>query len=127
MRKGVKGNVVNLKGAGRVIVAMAIGGSAVVGVGCAPEYSVPASAQLVQEGSNTDVTWEAPENGRIFVVNSTLNQITYTGPVNRADKVVIDLANNLIEVGGRPVVSGSLSGADTYQIHFMADPLLVRS
>ncbi len=87
--------------------------------GCASRsMEVPASAQLMTQGSGDQVMFRATQPGRVYVSNESDGKILYQGEVRRGDAVEVDPKDDEIQIGGRTVTQTSMGDGDQYKIFF---------
>src|SRR5829696_5296129 len=62
-------------------------------------HVVPATAQLMREGDEP-IVFRAPENGTVYVYNSSDDRLVYTGAVRRGQTVQVDPDEDFVMVDG---------------------------
>jgi len=93
-------------------------GTAAVG-GCLSERSnvIPQSAQLRVEGDKL-LTYNAAQDGMVYVFNRNANEVVYSGQINRNQSITVDPEKNQILLDGRMVSENTLRNGDRYRIFF---------
>jgi len=94
------------------VVAICLGG-------CMSERNaqIPSTAERVAEGTG-DVSYRAPDNGRVYVFDRNDDRIVFTGDVDKDQLVVVDTKNDRITVGDKVVSEKSLHPGNAHRIFF---------
>jgi hypothetical protein len=96
--------------------------------GCAADRheDIPKSAPMVAKGE-TDVTWQAPSEGEVFVYDQSEGKMLYSGRVQRGDTLVIDARKDKIELAGRTVMDKQIRDHNQVEIFFQENPLALQA
>ena len=93
-------------------------GFAAILSGCADRPpSVPASANLMTEGSN-QISYRASEFGRVYINDETDHRLLYQGDVEKGDMVELNAKDDRILVGGRTVSERAMDDLHDYKNFF---------
>jgi len=96
---------------------MTVGLMAIVS-GCADRpTAVPASANLMTEGSNR-MSFRATQFGRVYVTDETDKKILYQGEVDKGDMVEVNAQDDRVLVGGRTVTEQPMVDNHQYRVFF---------
>jgi hypothetical protein len=102
----------------RQFAAGATVGFAAILSGCADRTpAVPASANLMTEGSN-QISFRANEFGRVYISDETDHRILYQGDVDKGDMVELNAKDDRILVAGRTVSERPMEDTHDYKIFF---------
>jgi hypothetical protein len=87
--------------------------------GCASERheGVPASATLGAE-SRGALTYTAPHDGMVYVVDTNDDRLIYSGAVHRGDVMRLDTQSRRIMLDDRPMQDKVLDTNHTYRVYF---------
>lgn len=113
----------------RHIAAAAVLGAAVISGGCESNDrpdSVPLTARELGAGRE-EATFNATEEGTVYVVDATRNDMVYTGRVKKGDNVHVDAKDNRILVNGAAVTEQDLLNDHKYKIFFEEGPEAART
>src|SRR5256885_15591573 len=98
-------------------VVVTVGLMAIVS-GCADRpTAVPASANLMTEGSNR-MSFRPTQFGRVYVTDETDKKILYQGEVDKGDMVEVNAQDDRILVGGRTVTEQPMVDSHQYRVFF---------
>ena len=113
----------------RQFAAAAVLGTAVIAGGCASDDrpgSVPLTARELGAGREV-ATFNATEEGTVYIVDDTRNDMIYTGRVKKGDNVRVDAKDNRVLVNGAAVTEQDLLNDHKYKIYFEEGPEAARS
>lgn len=99
------------------VVGLAL--SAGVG-GCMHERhpNIPASAMMVSSGN--EVAFTAPQDGMVYVHDTTDNRLLYAGSVKSGQMLTVDEKMNRLTLDGKTVQDETLRTGHTRKIYFEA-------
>ena len=78
---------------------------------------VPAGARLMKEG-HEPLLFEAPQDGNLYVYNSSDERLVYSGAIRAGQNVNVDPDHDFVTVDGRKVVDMKMDDFDNHQILF---------
>src|SRR5437588_5006634 len=77
--------------------------------GCAPRpKEIPTGAQRRSSGNSGVVSWTTDQEGTVYVYDRSDKTLVYSGRVDPAKLVAVDLDQNQITVDGLPVKTNAL-------------------
>ncbi len=94
--------------------------SLLLGVGgCSHERheEVPASAMMTAEGDER-LSAIAPDDGRVFVVDTNDDEIIYSGSVEKGDEISLNPEDNRLMVAGRTALEKRIDRGHRHRIFF---------
>ena len=78
---------------------------------------IPAGAALMKEG-HEPLHFQAPNDGTVWVYNSSDNRLVYSGSIRSGQTVQVDADHDFVTVDGRKVVDMKMDDFDNHQILF---------
>ena len=98
-------------------------GLCLIAAGCAADRNqdVPPSAKLVAQGEK-DVTYRAPEDGKIYVFDKNAQNVLYSSRVDKDQLLKVDAMHDKILLDDRTVVAQKIHDHDPINIFFEAEP-----
>lgn len=75
------------------------------------------SRVIITEGTGR-LTWNADQNGDVYVYNARENRLVFNGPIRRGDQIVVEPGNDRILMNDRVVYQHNLEKDDRHQIAF---------
>ncbi|HEY8665159.1 MAG TPA: hypothetical protein VIL86_00780 [Tepidisphaeraceae bacterium] len=114
---------VRMSGVSKLFAAMVLGAAGMSLSGCTTEkYDEMPSAAMQQVTSDDRMTWRAPEDGRVWVVNRDRDKIVYSGRLLKGQEIVVDPDKNRVRIDGRSVMEDiKMDRHDTRKIYFLPD------
>jgi len=112
-------------------VLLGIGSAAGMGLlacatGCVRPYGVPPFSQLVAEAPGQAASFQAPDNGTVFVAGpgrpGEARHVVFTGGVHRGDVVTVDPARQKLTLNGAPQDVSIFDANSFYQLWFKPLP-----
>lgn len=80
---------------------------------------VPASAKVVAQGSGRDLSYEANDDGRIYLYDASNDRLVNSWDVKDGQRLTVSPENNAISLEGRQISSSTrLSSRTNYQLLF---------
>jgi hypothetical protein len=103
------------------LVLLGLGAVAVAG-GCGLPYGVPPFSQLAAEAPGTAASFQAPDEGTVWVVGPSRSgsdrHIVFSGLVRRGEWITVDPIQKRLMVDGKPAEVTIEGGSSHYEIWF---------
>jgi hypothetical protein len=104
-----------------MLAAISLAPLTVAGCGSSRPADVPKSAALKTQG-NDRVVYVAEDTGTVWIANHGTNDIVYSGPMRRGDRLVIDPADNRVTINDQTVTRRDIGHRDR-DIYFEPGPM----
>jgi hypothetical protein len=85
-----------------------------------PSGEVPRTAEVAKRGRG-ELTYRAPDDGKIWVVEGENDRVLYTGRVRRGDEFQLQPARNRAYLNDRQVVDKDVKSDSGHRIYFESD------
>jgi hypothetical protein len=104
----------------RLLPSLMITGLIIIASGCMRPYGVPAYSQLVAEAPGQMASFQAPDDGTVYVdgPGKSSRHIVYSGLIRRGEIVTVDPQNERLIVNGKPADVTIVGGRSFYQVWY---------